>query len=316
MSARFWRTAPWQRLTLSSVLGLAAAVVVVVLQRGHPSALSDFSQVWAAARGYLNGLPPYDVVGPGRTFQWNFPLFYPFTAVVFSIPLAPLPIRIVDPLFVGGGTFLLAWALTRDRLANPQLLVFGSLGYLYVLVTSQWSPLLTAGALLPWIGFVLACKPTIGLALWTAYPRLRSAIGCCALVALSFLLRPTWLHEWTATLKAAPHVLPLISRPFGWVPLLALWQWRRPEARLLVAMACIPYTPAPYELVPLFLIPSTWLEAAILLVLTYVFGLSVPFHLPFQERMIASADALVRIIFAPCTALILWKGLRDRKAAR
>lgn len=38
---------------------------------------SDFAQLWAAARGFLQGVNPYEVVGPGRPFEWDFPLLYP-----------------------------------------------------------------------------------------------------------------------------------------------------------------------------------------------------------------------------------------------
>jgi len=96
-----------------------------------------------------------------------------------------------------------------------------------------------------------------------------------------------------------------------------LFRSRIPSARLLVAMTCIPFTPSPYELVPVFLIVSSWWEASVLVLLTYVVALAVPFHLPFPERMLASADAIIQLIIAPCTALVLWRGLcivqgRDR----
>jgi hypothetical protein len=49
-------------------------------------------------------------------------------------------------------------------------------------------------------------------------------------------------------------------------------KWRRPEARLLAALACIPQTPVLYEVVPLFLLVRTFREAAVLVVLTGVAG--------------------------------------------
>src|SRR5215207_5028160 len=37
----------------------------------------DFDQLWFAARALLAGQNPYHLVGPGRSFPWEFPLFYP-----------------------------------------------------------------------------------------------------------------------------------------------------------------------------------------------------------------------------------------------
>jgi hypothetical protein len=54
-------------------------------------------------------------------------------------------------------------------------------------------------------------------------------------------------------------------RPFGFILLLAAIRWRLPEGRLLLAMACIPQSTLPYELVPLALIPGNRREMAIYL---------------------------------------------------
>ena len=50
----------------------------------------DFAQVWFAARSILHSVNPYHAVGPGRAFDWPFPLLYPLPAAVIAIPLAPL----------------------------------------------------------------------------------------------------------------------------------------------------------------------------------------------------------------------------------
>jgi hypothetical protein len=52
----------------------------------------------------------------------------------------------------------------------------------------------------------------------------------------------------------------------GFVALLGLFRWRRPEARLLVALACVPQTMLLYEALPPFLIPRTIGEVVVLLV--------------------------------------------------
>ena len=67
----------------------------------------------------------------------------------------------IDALFIGVGAGLLAWALTRRTLANPQLWVFASFPMMVAAQTVQWSPYLTAAALITrraWYGVVTIWK--------------------------------------------------------------------------------------------------------------------------------------------------------------
>jgi hypothetical protein len=57
--------------------------------------------------------------------------------------------------------------------------------------------------------------------------------------------------------------MPPVLRPFGVVLLLAALQWRLPEGRLLLAIAFIPQSILPHELVSLALIPANLLEMGI-----------------------------------------------------
>jgi hypothetical protein len=52
-------------------------------------------------------------------------------------------------------------------------------------------------------------------------------------------------------------------RPFGFVLLLAALRWRTPEGRLILAIAFLPQSTLPYELVSLALIPANRLEIGI-----------------------------------------------------
>src|SRR5262249_22129609 len=153
----------------------------------------------------------------------------------------------------------LAWSLTRERLNNPQLLVFASLSYTSAVLTSEWSPVLVAAALTPALGAILAVKPTISLMLLAAYPRRLSIALAASFGVISVALRPTWQRDWIAGLHTAVHMTPPILLPGGFLLALVAIRWRRPEARLLAAMACIPHTPILYETVPLFLVArSLW----------------------------------------------------------
>jgi len=65
-------------------------------------------------------------------------------------------------------------------------------------------------------------------------------VGSLVLVGASLAVYPAWLGEWSAALHAGRTYHAPFSRPGGWVLLLAALRWRRPEARLLLAIHCIP----------------------------------------------------------------------------
>ena len=65
--------------------------------------------------------------------------------------------------------------------------------------------------------------------------------------------------------------------------LLAILRWRRPEARLLIALACVPQSMLLYETVPLFLVPRTFRESALLVALSYVALRAVAYGGPYPD---------------------------------
>lgn len=308
-----------RRVILATAVALAAGALSHAYRVANPSNLpSDFAQAWAAARGWRSGADPYQVVGPGRSFEWQFPLLYPLPAVIVALPFSMLPLIWADACFVAVGSWLFVWALTRERLSNPSLLVLGSLAFLFVIQTAQWSPLITAAALLPAVAPLWICKPTIGAALLVAYPRWKSLVFGVVFALVSVLVRPSWPREWLDALAAAPHIAPLIQQTaFGPLVLLALIRWRRPDARLLVALACVPQTPLLYEAIPLFLIARTYAEAAVLAVLTFVawawWQSSGPFA-SYAAAMAVSGRLMVWCLYLPCTIAVLrrpneWDGV-------
>ena len=81
------------------------------------------------------------------------------------------------------------------------------------------------------------------------------------LVGLCFLVWPGWVPEWLASVARTPHKSHLL-RPGGFLLLLALLRWRRPEARLLAVLSLMPQTTALYEALPLALAAERKVEAA------------------------------------------------------
>jgi hypothetical protein len=272
-----------------------------------PPFASDFSIVWAGARELRAGGNPYEIVGPGKPHEFPFPLIYPLPAILFGLPFSYLPLAVADPLFVALSAGALAWGLTR---AGPtwNLLVFPSMAWCTAAQVGQWSPLLVAGALVPSLGWVLACKPTIAAALWLAYPSKRAALLAGTFVIIAFIVRPGWVPEWLALLPLAPHLKAPVTFWGGPLILLALVKWRRPEARLLAAMACVPQTAVIYEAVPLFLVVKTMHEGLALLLLCMVAVRIADFGGPYESYnaiMQVMGQWNVLLIYLPCLVMVL-----------
>ena len=232
----------------------------------HPERVSDFEQVWFAARELLAGNTPYGAIGPGRAFDWPWPFIYPLTTVVSLLPLALIPAAIARALFLGLSVGLLALAF-RDR---PLLPVLVGAPFISALWNAQWSIILTAAMLLPWLGWLAAAKPTVGLALLAQARTRRQAeiaiLGGAALVLVALALRPHWPGEWLATLREGPRFTPPILRPGGILLLGSALRWREPEGRLLLALALTPQTAMWYEALPLALVPRTRAQGIVLAV--------------------------------------------------
>lgn len=136
------------------------------------------------------------------------------------------------------------------------LLLFLAAPFLVALALGQWSPILTATALLPAGGYLAITKPNLGLAMTTFQPTRMGLIGCAVLLAASLAVLPGWPREWLHSLsldrQSGTHLAP-IATPLGPLLALALLRWRRPEARLLLAMACVPQLLFFYDQLPLCL---------------------------------------------------------------
>ena len=273
----------------------------------------DFDQVWYAAHAIVAGRNPYAEIGPGLPFDWNAYFYYPLTAVVAVFPLAVLGRTIAVALFVALGSAAFVYGATRRSLAPAVVITSASAAM--AAETAQWSPLLGAAFGVPWLGIFLNAKPTIGFAVFAARPTRIAIIGGLVLAAIALVIQPGWPGEWLAaihhtsllapggTLYAAP-----IATPGGAFALLALLRWRRPEARLLIALACVPQTTLLYETVPLFVVPVSILEAGALWLGSWLVALWVHVAGPFAsdpQRFIASGKAIGLLMYVPCALMLL-----------
>jgi hypothetical protein len=238
-----------QRITVALALGLIATLAYWLAVRAHIPH-SDWTQIYEAAQALRNGQDPYAVVRHDQ-----YPFYYPVTAAVLALPFTFFPSEIAQSLWGGLGTAAFAYALTR-RGWWP-LLALAGMPYLNAFAIGQWSLLMAGASALPWLGAAWAAKPTIGAAFFAAWPSRRAIAGMGVLLGVSLLLAPGWLPHWLSTITVAPHIRAPVLRPGGVLLLLGLVRWRRPEGRLLAALALVPQTSMAYEMVALFLIPRT-----------------------------------------------------------
>jgi hypothetical protein len=120
---------------------------------------------------------------------------------------------------------------------------------------------------LPWLGFLLAAKPSIGLALFAAYPSRRALITGVAFVALSLVLLPAWPLRWLHALGTMPQQAPVVL-PGGAILLLGFLRWRTPEGRLIGTLALVPH--GAYDAVVLFLACRTLRQGLVLGALSWI----------------------------------------------
>ena len=213
------------------------------------------------------------------------------------MPFAWLPLWLANASFAAVGAGLLAWGLTQERLNDPRLLVFLSLPFAYACIVSQWSPLLVGATLVTPFGWLLACKPTIGLPLLVWRPTWTRVVLVGVFGLISLTLWPAWPAVWLETIAKAPHITPPVMLPFGWLLLAPLVFWRYPPTWFVVLMACLPQAPLLYEAVVLFLVIRTWGEAAFFWATTITAWRFVPVDAPSGDQYQALASLAPKMLW-------------------
>jgi hypothetical protein len=298
------------RAAIAATVSLAAGLYVWAYARANPDFVSDFDQLWASGRALLDHRNPYDVVGPRGAFLWKWPLYYPLPAVILVAPLGAMSVVAARIVFAAVSVGLFAYAITRDGWGRLLLLL--SISFVTAVELVQWSPLLAAGMLLPWIGWVAAAKPNLGAAM-AAHASSRMAlvvmfIGSTVLIIASFVILPGWLGPWLENVRSAPHFIAPVVRPGGILLLAVLAKWRRPEARLLAALACVPQTPTFYDHVLVLLVARSARESLVLVCLTFGVYFAVAFAAPFdsfQQWGDFVANATLALVYAPAVIMVL-----------
>jgi hypothetical protein len=255
------------RVVCALLLGVVAAVYAF---RTHQSFLREGQSpdslfLWRGARILMAGGDPYNPIdwrtmptGEVDLGAWKTviePLYYPLPALLVWIPFSLGSFLIGSAAFCGIGAALFVFAVSRDGL--HRVWFCGGVPFIMALRFGQWSTWLTAAALLPVLSFLLPAKPNLGLPLVLAKPTRAMVVGCMAVLIVSLIAKPNWPLGWYAIVTGAfrqtvPHPAPVTTfGGFGALVLLALLRWRRPEARLIALMACVPQLPFWADQLPL-----------------------------------------------------------------
>ena len=254
------RNALWGALAIGLVAG-ALNFLLYPISHG-----ADFAQFHYHARVWLSGRDPYSGGFPimRATRVIPEPLFYPFPTLLAVAPFALIPLRFGGAAFIALSTAFLAFGLIRSSPERLPMLL--GAGCFVAVGLGQWSLLVTAAILLPAMAWLMVLKPNIGVAATIALPSIIGAAGGAVLLLGTLALQPSWPHEWIRNLHSMPpHPAP-ISTTGGIIILAALLRWRRPEARLLFAMACVPQLMYFSDQLPLWLVPATRRESTLLTV--------------------------------------------------
>jgi hypothetical protein len=300
------------RIAVAILAGIAGGLYCYFSLKasGGPRIADDFTWQWLAVRALAQGHDPYAVITAGGQYHLDQPYVYPLTTAIVAFPFARwLPPVAAAALWMAASTGLLAFAMTRRGYTG--LLIFASMPFIWAASSAQTSVIVTAGTVLPLLGFMAALKPQIGLAALAYKPSKTAFIGLAAIGIVSLVVNPTWPMEW---INILPHRVPGVYRiPLtvmgGPLLLLAVMRWRLPEARLLLIMALVPQTMLFYDQLILWLIPKTKNEYMILGSLSMIAPLIASFALPqgadIRAVTQAYAPVIVALIYLPCLILVL-----------
>jgi hypothetical protein len=290
------------RAKVSLAAGIVAGLFVVALYaRQQVGVISDWDPTWVATTALLRGESPYAAI---QVPPWPNWLLYPLPALLVTAPFTYIPLPLARGIFAAVGTAAFTYVITRRHRWTLYFLISGAMLWSWAVV--QWAPLMIAAVLTPSLSWLLAVKPTMGFALWTAWPNRVAVLGGLLFVGISLLVWPGWVPEWLASVAKTPHE-PHLLRPGGFLLLLGLVRWRRPEGRLLAALSLVPQTTALYETLPLALLCRNRPEAAGFASLTMVAHLL--YQLGPQGPWPVGAEyqwwVLLALVYLPAIALVL-----------
>ena len=282
------------RLLVAAAIGVGAAAFHVH-KKGEVgyAAHTDFSWSLHAGRELLAGRDVYAEPSAAAMIP------YPLPAAMIGAGLAWLPMWAASGAFVGVSSALLAFGLTREG-EWWRLGTFLSTPFRMAAIFPQWSPLMMAALLLPWLAPALLAKPQF---LLPFLPRLRRwHVGAWVGLGLgSLALDATWPVRWIARLGPFIGFVPALTCP---LLLVAALRWRDEKARLFLLIACMPQQVFLYDALLLWLVPRTargviWLTSLSLIAV---------FLLPEVGNFIEhGAEVEIALLYIPALVIVLWQ---------
>jgi hypothetical protein len=299
-----------KRLLVAGLFAIAAGLLNYYKMSLEPGGIAgDYTWYWRAARALMDGHSPYQVIKPVGPYPFDAGFNYPMTTAIFMVPFANLSPALGSAIVMGIGTFLLAFGITREGFGR--LAVFGSIPFFVCLESGQLAPLIAAAALIPAVGWLSSMKPNIGLAAIAYNPTLLVIALNIAVLVASVVMYPHWPREWLDMVRhrqPGNYGSPLFV-PGGFLLLLSLIRWKRPEARLLAVMSIIPQSLLFTDQLMLWLIPKTRIESMILSILSFpAMFLGAAFvgpHASVAAYARSMAPWVIAFLYLPCLIMVL-----------
>jgi hypothetical protein len=299
------RTPPSRRSRAIAAIGIGAFGAAAAWVASHRPGFGtpDFQSWWLTARALLDGGNPYAIIPYAIGPQFQF--FNPLPAAVLAVPFALLRPDVALAVFSGLSSAVLAYVVTKQ--SYDPLVMFLSASFAHTVVMGQWSLLLTAALFAPSLAFIGSAKPNIGAAIVAALASWRAPAAMFAFATLSLLLRPSWPGEWLAAVRTSSWHFSPLEIPGGFLLLLALLRWRRPEARLLATLGVMPQSPFVYEAMPTFFVPRRRAEFYCLVIGSDL-ALGVYAYcrgLPQADFLRINGAAVVACMYLPALVMVL-----------
>jgi hypothetical protein len=294
------------RILIAAIFAIVAGGVTWRAQYVAHGLGGDHLMLWRAAHIVLDGGDPYQLIRVMSLPALHTPFNYPLPAVGMALPFVWLRQQDAAIAFVTCSAAFLGFAITRDDFSRVPILF--STSFLFAAQLAQTSFLILALALVPESAGLTVMKPNIGLALFAWRPRLRTAWVGGALLIGSVLISPEWPAAWIHLARTSPtHRAPALVG-VGALALLAVVRWRRPEARLLVAMTLIPHGLYFYDELPLWLVAASRRESMVLAAAGWLgwLGWVATSGGPHDAVRLGDISAwLVASLYLPCLVMVL-----------
>jgi hypothetical protein len=301
----------FERTIAAFTVSIFAGLITARQYYGKSGSHTDFGMVWFAARSLLQGTNPYSLIGPGRAFDYTWPLIYPLPAALVVMPFAPFTEGVAATLFVGLSSGLLSFGMTRDGWYRMPLFI--SEAFLSSARLGQWSILITAGLFFPWLAVFAIAKPQTAIPVIAGSTSQKSivfaVVGGVILFGISIVMQPHWIGFWLDNVRRAEHMEPPITRLAGLLIFLVLLRWRRPESWLVLLLASLPQSWGWYGTLALFTVPATFGESVFLAGVATIGGniaaLAMPAHPSIDGFYTWTATSVILTVYAPAVLLIL-----------